>query len=100
MVTKSNKQLIISLITDDIINSCLVNRLNKAGLDAGDYYLNLSDTVFQLLKFRDDFRSDKIYEEYLKMVKRATPKHIQDEREKLDNLAIEIYHFLISKKQK
>lgn len=92
------KPVIVSLIKDDIINSCLVNRLNKAGLDAGDYYLNLSDTIFQLLNFKDDFKSEAIYQKYLKMIKRATPSHIQDEREKLDNLANEIYHFLISKK--
>lgn len=98
MKALTTKPVIVSLIKDDIINSCLVNSLNKAGLDAGEYYLNLSDTIFQLLQFKDDFKSEDVYLKYLKMIKRATPKHIQDEREKLDNLATEIYHFLISKK--
>jgi len=86
-------------IKDDIINSCLVNRLNDAGLDAGDYYLSLSDTIFNLLKFKDDFKTESVYERYLKMTKRVSPKHIQVDIEKLDKFAEEIYEFLKSKRE-
>jgi len=99
MKSKINRTLIVSLIKDDIINSCLVNRLNDAGLDAGDYYLNLSDTIFGLLKFKDDFKTESVYVRYLKMIKRVTPKHLHDDREKLDKLAKEIYEFLKSKRK-
>lgn len=97
MKVLSKKTVIVSLIKDDIINSCLVNRLNKAGLDAGDYYLNLSDTIFKLMRFEDNFRTERIYKRYLKMTLRITPKQIHDEREVIDKLANKVYNYLISK---
>jgi hypothetical protein len=100
MKALTKKPVIVSLIKDDIINSCLVNRLNKAGLDAGDYYLHLSETIFTLLKFEDNFRTEKIYKKYLKLTQRITPKHIHDEREEIDRLANEIFDFLADQQVK
>lgn len=95
---KYHKTLIVSLIKDDIINSCLIDRLNKAGLDAGDYYLDLGNTIFTLLGFRDDMKSEAVYQKYLKMIKQVTPSEIKENRQKLDKFADEIYKFLKSKR--
>lgn len=99
-MTMSNKQLILALIKDDLINSCLITRLNKAGLDAGAYFLDLSDTVFDLFGFEDNERTEIIYKRYLKMTRRATPTVVKDRNKKLNSLALEIYFYLRSKAPK
>lgn len=100
MKPNSKKRLIISLIGDDIINTCLVNRLNKAGLDAGDYFLSLSDTIFGLIGFPDNLKTESVYEKYLKLLKQATPRQIKEDREKVNKLAAEIYRFLIQNRKR
>ena len=65
-----NKQLILSLIKDDLVNAKLVYSLNALGLNASSYFLHLSETVFQLLKIKEDERSDELYERYLVKVKK------------------------------
>ena len=85
------KKLIISLIKDDLICNKLIEGLNALGLNASDYYLNLSDTIFKLMKFSNSKGEEKIYEQYLKMTKRVKHIDIADTRTHLDNLAHEIY---------
>ena len=46
METLNKKELIISLIRDNLINLKLVSGLNHMGLIADDYYLHLGDTIF------------------------------------------------------
>lgn len=59
---KNKEKLILSLIKDDLINVKLVNGLNEAGLNADNYYLHLSDTIFKLMGFGDDEEAETIYE--------------------------------------
>ncbi len=82
--------LIPSLIRDDLINSKLVNGLISAGMDASDYYLHLSDTVFHLMGFIDSKVNDGIYEEYLEMCKRIELIEITDWKS-IQELANDIY---------
>jgi len=92
------KKLILSLIKDDMINTCLVNGLNSVGLDAGDYFLHLSETIFNLMGFEDDLKTEEIHRKYLQLTKKATPANISDSREKLDELALEVYSYLQTKR--
>ena len=90
---RTKENFIISLIVDDIINSKLINSLNKAGLDAGDYFLNLSKTIFRLMALDDTHENEEIFELYLVQLKRAENFDIKS-RERFENLAKEIYHTL------
>ena len=86
-----DKKLIISLIQDDLVNSKLVLGLNELGVNASDYFLNLSDTIFKLMKFSDSKAEEEIYEHYLKLTKKAKHIDITESRNNLNSLAHEIY---------
>lgn len=88
------KNLIISLIKDDLIHTKLVNGLEALGLDALDFHVHLSETVFELLGFPDNKSTDKIFEFYLGQLKRAKRLSIRRNREAFDLLALAVYHEL------
>ncbi len=93
----SEQQLILSLIKDDLINSRLVNGLNNIGLAADDYLLNLSDTIFKLMGFEDNQRTEEIYEHYLTLTKKVIDIDVTISHAPLDDLALEIYIDLVSR---
>lgn len=88
----NNKELILSLIKDDLISTKLVNGLNEIGLNADSYYLHLSEIIFRLLGFDDDERSDEVYEKYLEFTEKAKYIDISDSHKPMDELALEIYN--------
>ena len=94
MSPKKKKQLILSLIKDDLINSKLLRGLNKAGLDADKYCLFLSGTIFDLMGFPNTERSDEIFSEYIKLTEQSDKVDIRETPNALDGLAHEIYVFL------
>jgi len=100
MESKKQKELILALIKDDLINSKLVYGLTDLGIDASDYFLNLSDTIFKLMKFSDTKAEEKIYEHYLKLTKKAKDINIAESRNNLNSLTYEIYAELILLKSK
>lgn len=60
-IENDKKEIILSLIKDDLINSRLMSILCNAGLNPINYYLNLKETIFKLaglLIKRDDFLTD------------------------------------------
>jgi hypothetical protein len=91
------KNLLVSLIKDDLINSKLVNGLIEAGLNASQYQLHLGDTVFSLMGFEEDRFSDEIYELYINLGKKAKDISITSSNAALDDLAGEIYTVLSDK---
>ena len=92
----NEKNLTISLIKDDMISYKLVTQLQDLGLDALDYFLHLSSTVFHLMGFDDHNESDQVYEIYLQMIKRVKRMNIKKSHATLDKLALEIYLMLES----
>lgn|GEM_PF-860448 len=89
-----DQQLILSLIKDDLINFQLVHGLNALGLHADKYTLHLSETIFRLIGFEDNERSEDVYAHYLQLTKKAYFVDITESNEKLNDLALEIYLFL------
>lgn len=98
MFKQANKDLIISLIKDDLINSKLVNSLTAIGLNATGYHLHLSDTIFKLMGFTNDHYRDKIFALYLERSKKAMSIKIAESSANLDDLALEIFQLLNEKK--
>lgn len=94
----SEKQLIISLIKDDLINTRLVNGLNAIGLMADDYLLHLSDTIFKLMGIPDDPRGEEIFEYYMDLLKKVEAVDVTESHAPLDDLALEIFIELSLKK--
>ncbi len=95
MKTKKEKELILSLIKDDLVNNKLLIGLDALGLRATDYYLNISDTIFSLMGFPDNTDSDRVYEHYLDLTQKAKFLNISESAHQLNQLAKEIYSELI-----
>lgn len=89
----TRKNLIISLIKDDLINVRLVHGLEKLGLDSGNYYLHLSETIFKLIGLTAD--DEDFFEEYMDECKTVVNINIFEHPELLNGLALSLYNKLI-----
>jgi hypothetical protein len=85
------KKLLLTLIKDDMINLKLVNGLNAIGLSSGNYFLHLSETIFELMGFKDTERTEHIYQRYIQLTNKVMFIDISESHMLLDKLADEIY---------
>ena len=92
------KKLILSLIKDDLINAKLVHGLNEMGLIADPYFLQLSDTVFKLMGFKEGKKSDRAFERYMDLSKKATQVDISLSHKPMEKLALKIYKEIVDEK--
>lgn len=65
------KDLLISLIKDDLVYARLLNGLADLGFDTTDYYLNLNDAVFHLAGFSREQVTEELREWYFSRLERA-----------------------------
>jgi len=93
-----NKQLILSLIKDDLINSKLVYGLIDVGLNAENYFLCLGETIFKLMRFEDNKAREIVFERYIELSKKAMFIDISESQKPLDGLVLEIYEELCKQK--
>ena len=95
---KNKKDLILSLIKDNLINTRLLMGLGNLGLIADDYTLHLGDTIFKLMEFESDEQSDLIFE---KVFIANTEKVMQTRfsRDRLTLLSMQIYEELVLAKE-
>jgi hypothetical protein len=98
MTANNNHKLIQSLIKDDLINSKLVAGLNDLGLDAGAYFLHLTETIFELLEIPAGKDSDQIFEYYLEEMKRVKAIDLSKSYGELEELTAEIFEQLVEMK--
>lgn len=98
MNTRKQQKLIISLIRDNLINTKLLNGLNKLGLIADDYTLHLSESIFDIMGFEENEQSDKMFEYYLGLLNTVNRIDISTEPEKLSELADTIHWKIAIKK--
>ena len=91
MKTQKEQEVILSLIKDDLVNHKLLLGLDALGLRAADYYLNLGDTIFSLMGFPESKDSDRVYELYLELTKKARFLNLSESQNQLEQLAQEIY---------
>lgn len=94
----TEKELIITLLSDYLKNYRLVAGLNNMGLDANTYGINLGDTIFKLMEF-GDAKDEPIYEQFFKHSQLVLEIDIMRQPEKLDNLVNEIYEWLCKEKK-
>lgn len=90
----NKRQLILSLIKDDLINTKLVNALIAIGIDASDYNLHLSETIFELMEFEESIENDPIVEHYFVLTALSGNIDFVKEPKKLTKLAEQIYRYL------
>jgi hypothetical protein len=88
------KTLVLSLIKDDLINTKLIQSLQKIGLYSDCYFLRLSTTVFNLMGISEN---DKIYERYIELSEKVELIDITESNKPMEKLALEIYKELSAK---
>lgn len=89
---QDQKQLILSLIKDDLVNNKLVSGLTDLGLCAGDYHLNLSETILNLLGLETE--DDAIHDLYFNLTQQSNTLNLSDiatRDQQLTALASKIY---------
>ena len=97
---EKNKNIILSLIKDDLTNTQLIDGLNNLGLDAGKYYLNISESFFALMGFGNYDEDTKLYTEYFDFAEKAVAANRFETSEQLDVLALEVYNKLQTEKER
>lgn len=94
----SNKNLVIALIKDDLAIMKLLGGLEALGFDTGQFSPYLGETIFTLLGFKENLKSDFVYERvYLAMAEKVNSMDIHS-RERLEVLAEDIYNELVQAK--
>lgn len=89
------KNLILSLIKDDLINTKLVGTLNNLGLMADCYRLHAGTTAMNLLHISTSAANwEHIHEGYLDLTAKVLSIDILESPHLLDNLTHEIYTYL------
>ncbi|MGV3632263.1 MAG: hypothetical protein ACO1O6_13725 [Bacteroidota bacterium] len=89
----NNEKLIVRLITDDLKNSKLIDGLVNLGLSGGDYFLNLSEAVFELMGFDDCKKCEEVHKNYC--MRTVLVREFQiDNEEAFTGLANQLYNDL------
>lgn len=95
MRREKKKELVLTLIKDDLVNSKLVSGLSKLGLNANNYHLHSSEKVFELMGFaKDNDRNARVYSGYVELIKKVDDIDISDNIAGLNSLVDEIYCYL------
>lgn len=92
------KEVIIRLIKDHLVNTRLINGLNNLGLCPDDYYLHLSDTIFKMIGISDG--KDELFEAYLNWCSRISQTEVLKDQKLLEKYANEIYLVLLREVEK
>lgn len=90
------KQLILSLIEDDLLHHKLVDGLSSLHINADAYLLNLSDTIIKLMGFNGQ-RNEQVFEHYLQQLKRAGHIDLSQNNKEIKKLAAQIYEELLGR---
>lgn len=94
------KNLILSLIKDDLTNLKLVYSLNALGLAADNYTLHAGSTIINLMKINaSGLQWEHIHDGYLERTRKVTQIDIQESPMLLDALAKEIYAYLKAQRE-
>lgn len=83
------KNDLISLIKDDLTNIRLVHGLEMLGLNAGNYYLNLNETIFKLTGIRED--NEEFLDKYIEECRKVNSIDIFNNPELLNDMALRLY---------
>jgi hypothetical protein len=101
MKTSFHKQeienIVISLIKDDILNCKLTTSLNELGLNADEYLLNISESIFILLGFENRINEESTFEMYIELLKQFPKTNPIVSYQAIHEQAIFIYHELRKK---
>ena len=98
MIKKNtSKEIILSLIKDDLTNLRLVHGLNIMGLKADNYHLYLSDTIVKILGFNFEGQAmDNLMDNYFEQSKEVYQIDIHQNQKELNDLSLKLYKYLLT----
>lgn len=94
MDPQPKKELILSLIRDDLLHQRLIQGLHALGFEADDYGLHLGTTILGLMGYDETRRTDALYNCYYGLAARAQYADAARLKAALGDLAAEIYGIL------
>ena len=94
MDATEKEAFLLSLIRDDVINRKLVSSFRNLGINADQYMLYLSDTIFRLLQIPDE--EEDLYIAYESLTQKADYIDISRSNAPLDSLVKQIYALLLA----
>jgi hypothetical protein len=93
------QQVIIDLISDDLLNLRLIGGLKNLGIEASEYYQEISTGVFKLIGFKEEERTDELYEFYDQEAMAIREIAGRPSGAELSELALRIYVELLVRKR-
>ena len=94
------KDLILSLIKDDLTNWKMIYAFNALGFEADEYALHASSTILKVMRFKaSGIKWEALHEEYLERTHKVEQIDILETPHLLRALAEEIYDFLKKKRK-
>lgn len=96
----SERELMVTLIKDDLINYRLVEGLNQLGLINEAYHIHVSDTIFKLMRIKEVIGQEVEYAQYLEWREPVMRLDLQRDYGKLKKMAEEIYSRLSAVREK
>jgi hypothetical protein len=88
----TNKEIIIRLLKDHLVQTRLLHGLDQLGLCPDNYYLHLSDTIFKMMGIPDE--NDELFQVYLDWCTKMSQTEVFSDQKLLDEYAREIYAVL------
>lgn len=87
----TERQLLVSMIRDDLVNYRLLNGLHQLGLVTEIYFLRASQTIFDYLGIASKVGYDRNYARYEAMKEEVMTLNLEREMGKLNKLAEKMY---------
>ena len=88
------KELIITLIKDHLVNTRLIQGLQSLGFYSDSYHLHLGDLIFKLIGISDE--QEELFEVYLNWCTKTSQTQIFRDPALMQDYAEEIYAVLLS----
>lgn len=93
------KELALGLIKDNLKSTCFILGLQKLGVLADPYHLNLEDSIFKLIGFESDDFEEDVFEKYSILIEEIASLELLEDPERLKAVCNNIYESLIKDRE-
>jgi hypothetical protein len=93
---KPTKQLVVKLISMDIVNHKLVSSLSDMQINAEEYVLGIDEIIFELIGLHNLPNEESIYEQYLSKSAEVKQLNLKTQQLEVQLLAEDLFDFLFN----
>ena len=95
---KPTKQLVVKLISMDIVNHKLVSSLSDMQINAEEYVLGIDEIIFEMIGLNNSPDEESIFEQYLSKSAKVKQMNLKTQQQEIQLLAEDIFDFLCNRK--